>query len=180
MFFVKKKEKLFLGGEINLSELDADVQKKYEVAKELGIYDKVLEKGWGSLTAEETGRVGGVLRKRKKMCIRDRLQAGQIKQLATIHMHDRGLRTAGWTSANPSIVSIDNNGYMKAKRSGKTYISTRINGRKRAFRVKVSGYTITYKLSLIHICIMQNHISWQMYRQTALFQDLRLVLQLSV
>jgi uncharacterized repeat protein (TIGR02543 family) len=73
------------------------------------------------------------------------LQAGQIKQLATIHMHDRGLRTAGWTSANPAIVSIDNNGYMKAKRSGKTYISTRINGRKRAFRVKVSGYTITYK-----------------------------------
>lgn len=73
------------------------------------------------------------------------LQAGQIKQLATIHMHDRRLRTAGWTSANPSIVSIDNNGYMKAKRSGKTYISTRINGRKRTFRVKVSGYTITYK-----------------------------------
>lgn len=62
---MKKKEKLFLGGEINLSELDADVQKKYEVAKELGIYDKVLEKGWGSLIAEETGRVGGVLRKRK-------------------------------------------------------------------------------------------------------------------
>lgn len=62
---MKKKEKLFLGGEINLSELDADVQKKYEVAKELGIYDKVLEKGWGSLTAEETGKVGGVLRKRK-------------------------------------------------------------------------------------------------------------------
>ena len=62
---MKKKEKLFLGGEINLSELDADVQKKYEVAKELGIYDKVLEKGWGSLTAEETGRLGGMLRKRK-------------------------------------------------------------------------------------------------------------------
>ena len=58
---MKKKEKLFLGGEINLSELDVDVQKKYEV----GIYDKVLEKGWGSLTAEETGRVGGMLRKRK-------------------------------------------------------------------------------------------------------------------
>ena len=62
---MKKKEKLFLGGEINLSEPDVDVQKKYEVAKELGIYDKVLEKGWGSLTAEETGRVGGMLRKRK-------------------------------------------------------------------------------------------------------------------
>ena len=62
---MKKKEKLFLGGEINLSELDEDVQKKYEVAKELGIYDKVLEKGWGSLTAEETGRLGGILRNKK-------------------------------------------------------------------------------------------------------------------
>lgn len=62
---MKKKEKLFLGGKINLSELDADVQRKYEVAKELGIYDKVLKKGWGSLTAKETGRLGGVLRKRK-------------------------------------------------------------------------------------------------------------------
>ncbi len=63
--FCEKEGKTFLGGEINLSELDVDVQKKYEVAKELGIYDKVLEKGWGSLTAEETGRVGGMLRKRK-------------------------------------------------------------------------------------------------------------------
>ena len=62
---MKKKEKLFLRGEINFSELDADVQKKYEVAKELGIYDKVLKKGWGSLTAEETGRLGGVIRNRK-------------------------------------------------------------------------------------------------------------------
>ena len=62
---MKKKEKLFLKGEIDISKLYSDVQKKYEIAKELGIYDKVLEKGWGSLTAEETGRVGGVLRKRK-------------------------------------------------------------------------------------------------------------------
>ncbi len=65
VFYVKKKEKLFLRGEISISELDTDVQKKYEIAKELGIYDKVLEKGWGSLTAEETGRLGGVIGKRK-------------------------------------------------------------------------------------------------------------------
>ena len=32
----------------------------------LDVYKRqVLEKGWGSLTAEETGRVGGMLRKRK-------------------------------------------------------------------------------------------------------------------
>lgn len=73
------------------------------------------------------------------------MQAGQIKQLTTIHMHDRAVRTSGWTSADSSIVSIDNNGYMKAKRNGRTSVSTRINGKKRTFQVKVSGYTITYK-----------------------------------
>ena len=51
---------------MDISKLDEDIQKKYELAKELGIYDKVLEKGWGSLTAKETGRLGGVIGKRKK------------------------------------------------------------------------------------------------------------------
>lgn len=32
---MKKKEKLFLGGEINLSELDADVQKNMRLQKSL-------------------------------------------------------------------------------------------------------------------------------------------------
>ena len=63
---MKKKEKLFLKGEIDISKLDSDVQKKYEIAKELGIYDKVLKDGWGSLTAEETGRLGGIIGKKKK------------------------------------------------------------------------------------------------------------------
>lgn len=63
---MKKKEKLFLRGEMDISELDEDIQKKYELAKELGIYDKVLEKGWGSLTAKETGRLGGVIGKKKR------------------------------------------------------------------------------------------------------------------
>ena len=102
----------------------------------------VNKNGWLSYYTTDFQQSGQLTKSGRKII---QLQAGQIKQLATIHMHDRGLRTAGWTSANPSIVSIDNNGYMKAKRSGKTYISTRINGRKRAFRVKVSGYTITYK-----------------------------------
>lgn len=74
-----------------------------------------------------------------------KMQAGQVRQIMTIHMHDRAVRTTKWTSNNPSVVSIDNNGYMKAKKSGKASVSTRINGRKRTFRVKVSGYTITYK-----------------------------------
>ncbi len=34
---------------------------KAEVAKELGLWDKVQAEGWASLTASESGRLGGVL-----------------------------------------------------------------------------------------------------------------------
>ena len=39
---------------------------KYEIADELGLKDKVDEFGWAGLTAEETGRIGGIMTKRKK------------------------------------------------------------------------------------------------------------------
>lgn len=39
---------------------------KYEIAEELGLTEKVEKLGWGGLTAEETGRIGGVMTKRKK------------------------------------------------------------------------------------------------------------------
>ena len=39
---------------------------KYEIAGELGLNEKVDELGWGGLTAEETGRIGGIMTKRKK------------------------------------------------------------------------------------------------------------------
>lgn len=39
---------------------------KYEIAEELGLGDKVDKFGWGGLTAEETGRIGGIMTKRKK------------------------------------------------------------------------------------------------------------------
>ncbi|ENK1244824.1 small, acid-soluble spore protein, alpha/beta type [Clostridium botulinum] len=39
---------------------------KYEIATELGLKDKVDELGWGGLTSEETGRIGGIMTKRKK------------------------------------------------------------------------------------------------------------------
>lgn len=39
---------------------------KYEIAEELGLKEKVDSFGWGSLTAEETGRIGGMMTKRKK------------------------------------------------------------------------------------------------------------------
>ena len=44
---------------------DNDIM-KYEIADELGLLDKVDEKGWAGLTAKEAGRIGGILTSRKK------------------------------------------------------------------------------------------------------------------
>lgn len=56
-----KKEK-----KIRLSELTPEEQLKYEIAEELGLLDQVLESGWRSLSAKETGRIGGLMTKRKR------------------------------------------------------------------------------------------------------------------
>ena len=39
---------------------------KYEIAAELGLADKIEATGWKSLTAKESGRIGGILAKRRK------------------------------------------------------------------------------------------------------------------
>lgn len=51
---------------INLNELDPEEKLKYEVAEELGLLDRVLSQGWKSLTSKETGRIGGMVTKKKK------------------------------------------------------------------------------------------------------------------
>lgn len=51
---------------INLDELKPDELMKYEIAKELGLFEQVMENGWKSLSAKETGRIGGLITKRKK------------------------------------------------------------------------------------------------------------------
>ena len=57
----KKKEK-----KINLNHLEPEEKMKYEVAEELGLLDRVLAEGWKSLTSKETGRIGGMVTKRKR------------------------------------------------------------------------------------------------------------------
>ena len=47
-------------------ELPEEERINYEIAEELGILDKVLENGWKSLSAKETGRIGGLMTGRKK------------------------------------------------------------------------------------------------------------------
>ncbi len=55
----KKKEK----------PLTADDILKYEIAQELGLSDKIKENGWKSLTSKESGKIGGIMSKRKKQKI---------------------------------------------------------------------------------------------------------------
>jgi len=51
---------------IDLNNLKPEEEMKYEIAKELGYLDKVLSTGWKSLTAKESGRIGGLITKRKR------------------------------------------------------------------------------------------------------------------
>lgn len=57
----KKKEK-----EIDLNNLKPEEELKYEIAKELGYLDKVMATGWKSLTAKESGRIGGIMTRKKR------------------------------------------------------------------------------------------------------------------
>ncbi len=51
---------------INLEQLEPQEKMKYEIAEELGLLDKVLENGWKSLSSKETGKIGGLITKRKR------------------------------------------------------------------------------------------------------------------
>jgi len=44
---------------------------KMEIAEELGLMDKVNTTGWKSLTAKESGRIGGILARRKKESLKE-------------------------------------------------------------------------------------------------------------
>lgn len=56
---MKNKEKLF-------DALSPEDQMKLEIAEELGLLDKVQSGGWKALSAKETGRIGGLMTKKKR------------------------------------------------------------------------------------------------------------------
>ena len=47
---------------------------KFEIATELGLSDKVINGGWRCLTAKESGRIGGLITKKKREMKRDALE----------------------------------------------------------------------------------------------------------
>lgn len=56
-----KKQKTII-----LSEIEPEEKLKYEIAEELGLLDKVVSGGWRSLSSKETGRIGGLITKKKR------------------------------------------------------------------------------------------------------------------
>ena len=57
----KKKEE-----KIDLNNIPREEKLKYEIAEELGVLDQDMEGGWKSLSAKETGRIGGLMTKRRR------------------------------------------------------------------------------------------------------------------
>ncbi len=66
---MSKKEK-----KIDLENLTPEEQLKYEIAEELGLLERVLDSGWKSLSAKETGRICGMMTRRKKQMKADALE----------------------------------------------------------------------------------------------------------
>ena len=51
---------------IDPADLSPEDKLKFEIAEELGLGDKVIKGGWRSLTAKESGRIGGLITKKRR------------------------------------------------------------------------------------------------------------------
>ena len=49
-----------------MRETDGEIYLKYQAAQQLGLMEKLQRVGWAGLSAQETGRVGGLVRRLKK------------------------------------------------------------------------------------------------------------------
>lgn len=54
---------------IDLNHLTPEEAMKYEIAEELGLLDQVLQDGWKSLSSKETGRIGGLMTKKRREAV---------------------------------------------------------------------------------------------------------------
>ena len=61
-----KKKKIEVKTIDDIKKLEKKEQAKWEIAAEIGLFDKVASTGWKSLTSRESGRIGGILASRTK------------------------------------------------------------------------------------------------------------------
>ena len=67
----KKKQETF-----DPNNMKPEEKLKFEIASELGLADKVISGGWRSLTSKESGKIGGMVTKRKRE-LKTEYMAGQ-------------------------------------------------------------------------------------------------------
>lgn len=60
------KKKIEVKTPEDIRKLKPAEQAKWEVALELGLFEKVAKDGWKSLTSRESGKIGGILSSRKE------------------------------------------------------------------------------------------------------------------
>lgn len=60
------KQKIEVNKPEDIEKLEQEERSKWEIALELGLFDKVVEQGWKSLTARESGKIGGILSSKKR------------------------------------------------------------------------------------------------------------------
>ncbi len=51
---------------LDLTCLTEEDRVKLEIAEEIGVFDKVVAGGWRCLSARESGRIGGILSRRRR------------------------------------------------------------------------------------------------------------------
>lgn len=61
----KKEKKPEIKTREDVKLLPRAEQYKWEIADELGLFDKVVADGWKALTGRESGRIGGIISARK-------------------------------------------------------------------------------------------------------------------
>lgn len=69
---------------VDLNNIKPGEEMKYEIASELGLIDRVVENGWGSLSARETGKIGGLMTKRKNQAKREALKENEKEDVTDI------------------------------------------------------------------------------------------------
>ena len=73
------------------------------------------------------------------------IHAGYGKQLYVVNARPEDARQTVWASDDPSVASVSSTGYVTARKKGTTMISAVVGTTRIRYRVKVNGYTITYK-----------------------------------
>ena len=73
------------------------------------------------------------------------LRAGYSRQLYVIHASDHDAQNIRWKSSNSKVAKVDRNGCVTALKKGTATITAVLGNVQVKCKVKVTGYTITYK-----------------------------------